>query len=203
MSVKFDSSKCNKFTYNSKKFHPNAISWKKLSAIDSVMDPSNSSEFDKIVCDLWTKIRDTTDGFAFNFTRAQCQYKIIKAENGMDGPMAVQLNPLRGLKKRTRPDFAKMDTPFNENGFQFKKIKNDEILFKMVPEFEGEEDLRDAGEGSSHYLIINAAPIEFGHILLVPELEFGHKQMSTVQHIRLGLDMLQEYWRLNILKKKV
>lgn len=77
--------------------------------------------------------------------------------------MICQLNVLRGCKKRTRPDFEKMNMEFDEDSFQFKKIKNEEILFKMKPDF---EDIRKAEDGSDHYLIINASPIEYGHVLL-------------------------------------
>jgi len=81
-----------------------------------------------------------------------------------------------------------MTLPFSDEVFNFKKIPNKEILFRFSPDIDCE--LRKPAENSSHYCIINAAPIEYGHILVVPELQKGHFQKLSEQSVRLSIDLL-------------
>ena len=48
-----------------------------------------------------------------------------------------------------------------------------------------------SGEFRNDYVIINSAPLEFGHILLLPEVEEQHRQSLTLHALRSSLHLLR------------
>ncbi|KAG9129762.1 hypothetical protein Leryth_015460 [Lithospermum erythrorhizon] len=104
----------------------------------------------------------------FRYDVTSCETKIIPGSYGF----IAQLNEGRHLKKR--PTEFRIDQvlqPFDENKFNFKKVGQEEVLFR----FESSHD------NKSHYVpcspvevespsvvAINVSPIEYGHVLLIP-----------------------------------
>jgi len=74
----------------------------------------------------------------------------------------------RGSLRRARVQFDSINEAFSSERFQFLKIKNEkEFLFKMKT------------ENYTATAIVNVSPIEWGHFLLVAELESAFKQRLT------------------------
>lgn len=189
--TKFDKEKVKIYSYSLTDFHTKSSTWKNN-------DPNSSpatSIFDQKLAQKWQQAQEA-DAFAFKFSRDMCEYKSLDTTKfGIDGPLAVQLNNLRGLKKRTRPDFESMEAEFSDNSFNFKKIGNNEILFRL--KYHASEAEKSSSyfiqrnfPDSENYLIINAAPIEFGHSLIVPQLEAGKNHVMNAVTLRVSLDIL-------------
>ena len=82
------------------------------------------------------------------------------------GPLrlVLQLNPDRATARRRPAAMTTMRQPFNENAFNFLKIRPAETLAKMV--YEDDADSRE----KENLLIINVSPLEYGHSLFVPDV---------------------------------
>ncbi|KAL9427774.1 hypothetical protein AB3S75_029872 [Citrus x aurantiifolia] len=91
----------------------------------------------------------------FRYDVTSCETKIIPGEYGF----IAQLNEGRHLKKR--PTEFRIDQvlqPFDENKFNFTKIGQEEMLFRL-------DDSK-----SPSVVAINVSPIEYGHVLLIPRV---------------------------------
>ena len=99
-TTKFDSTKISTFTYKKTDLHTKSVSWAENN------NPEKLSKFDQDLRKLWQeKVDNCEKAFSYKFSRDKCKWKPLESINGMDGPIIAQLNNLRGLKKRTRPDF--------------------------------------------------------------------------------------------------
>lgn len=177
--TKFNDLEVKNFTYKTTDFHSSSLRRESTNW-------DNRSNFDKLLCNLWDEeIKKGT--FSYPYSRSNCKYKTLES-GSYDSPLLCQLNKFRGTNKRPRKHMESMTLPFSDEVFNFKKIPNNEILFRFSPDIDCE--LRKPAENSSHYMIINAAPIEYGHVLVVPELQKGHFQKLSEQSVRLSIDLL-------------
>ena len=74
-----------------------------------------------------------------------------------------------------------MTQPFNENGFNFTKIRPDETIAEMVYECEiltGSEPEVNHERLSQNLLVINVSPLEYCHYLFVPDVFSKWSQVS-------------------------
>merc|ERR1711924_31128 len=78
---------------------------------------------------------------------------------------------------------SKVVQAFDENKFNFKKAKQDEVLFQFemsVDDFTSCYEEKKIVESNASFVYINISPIEYGHVLLVPKvLKCIPQQMST------------------------
>ncbi|CAA0813985.1 GDP-L-galactose phosphorylase 1 [Striga hermonthica] len=137
----------------------------------------------------------------FRYDVTACETKVIPGEYGF----IAQLNEGRHLKKRpTEFRVDKVLQPFDENKFNFTKVGQEEVLFQ----FEASEDDQvhffpnapiDT-ESSPSVVAINVSPIEYGHVLLVPQILERLPQRIDRDSFLLALQMAKEagnpYFRL-------
>ncbi|GER43918.1 GDP-L-galactose phosphorylase 1 [Striga asiatica] len=137
----------------------------------------------------------------FRYDVTACETKVIPGEYGF----IAQLNEGRHLKKRpTEFRVDKVLQPFDENKFNFTKVGQEEVLFQ----FEASEDDQvhffpnapiDT-ESSPSVVAINVSPIEYGHVLLVPQILERLPQRIDRDSFFLALQMAEEagnpYFRL-------
>ncbi|KAK9194439.1 hypothetical protein WN944_005146 [Citrus x changshan-huyou] len=91
----------------------------------------------------------------FRYDVTSCETKIIPGEYGF----IAQLNEGRHLKKRpTEFCIDQVLQPFDEKKFNFTKIGQEEMLFRL-------DDSK-----SPSVVAINVSPIEYGHVLLIPRV---------------------------------
>lgn len=109
----------------------------------------------------------------FRYDVTACDTKIIPGRYGF----IAQLNKGRHLKKRpTEFRVDKVLQDFDETKFNFTKVGQEEVLFR----FEKSNDHKrrffptappvTADSDSSSVVAINVSPIEYGHVLLIPQV---------------------------------
>ena len=105
-----------------------------------------------------------------------------KYKNEKEFKFVFQFLKNRGTLRRGRVQFSSISEPFNENKFNFLKIKKNEILFEI--------DGGGGGVESRSSAIINVSPIEWGHYLLVPQIEKKLPQRLTEKTIKIGIEII-------------
>lgn len=91
----------------------------------------------------------------------------------------------RGVKRRSRVQFDSVNEPFSQERFHFGKVSEREILFQF------KNDSRRRGKSQSRTVaIVNVSPIEWGHFLLVPDLEDNLPQQLTHRAVTVALEMM-------------
>lgn len=105
----------------------------------------------------------------------------------------VQENRLRYTQKRpSELQITSLVLPFDMNKFNFTKIHKNEILFRMVKrETNLKEDLPTITNvtNKEDLVIINNSPIEYGHVLILPDINQHSNQVLTKYAINLALDV--------------
>lgn len=122
----------------------------------------------------------------FRYTLQDCRYKTLdlKTDDAVNLPCIAQLNPQRAVNRRKREEFDSMNEIFNDDQFNFKKIKTSEVLLQM----DSSDKLL---AGCDHSVMLNISPIEYGHVLLAPFLQKGLPQRCTRESLLLAFDMVQ------------
>uniref|UniRef100_A0A8C3RZ67 GDP-D-glucose phosphorylase 1 n=1 Tax=Chelydra serpentina TaxID=8475 RepID=A0A8C3RZ67_CHESE len=94
----------------------------------------------------------------------------------------AQLNIQRGLERRRPQDIQSVRQKFDPQQFHFNKIKPGEILFHMVRES------KLPGTPDCILVVINVSPLEFGHVLLIPDPALCLPQILTPELLQFGLE---------------
>lgn len=108
----------------------------------------------------------------FRYDVTTCESKVIPGKYGF----LAQLNEGRHLKKRpTEFCVDQILQTFDENKFNFKKIAQDEVLFRFEPSSDDRSPFfsslaEEFDSGSPSVVAINVSPIEYGHVLLIPHV---------------------------------
>ncbi|XP_068666091.1 GDP-L-galactose phosphorylase 2-like [Aristolochia californica] len=137
----------------------------------------------------------------FRYDVTACETKVIPGEYGF----IAQLNEGRHLKKR--PTEFRVDRvlqPFDENKFNFTKVGQEEVLFRFeeskVSESQFFTSTRINSTDSPSVVAINVSPIEYGHVLLIPQVLECLPQRIDNESFLLALYMAAEagnpYFRL-------
>ncbi|RWS16854.1 GDP-D-glucose phosphorylase 1-like protein [Dinothrombium tinctorium] len=92
----------------------------------------------------------------------------------------AQFNEKRGKMRRKPYLMNSLQMPFDENTFNFTKVKNEEILFQI--------ECSDSSERAT--IIINCSPIEFGNALMVPRLIDCLPQILTKDSLKLAICLI-------------
>ncbi|XP_021367959.1 GDP-D-glucose phosphorylase 1-like [Mizuhopecten yessoensis] len=150
------------------------------------------SEFDKLLRGKWDKCMK--DGF-FRYHLDKVETKIIPGEK----KYVAQLNVKRATERRKPQEIITVNQPFDENLFNFSRIKSNEVLFlldkktKSPPDTPKVEEAMCNGtkdEEPQNLVIINVSPLEYGHVLLVPDVYSFRPQMLTEYSIQLAIETL-------------
>ncbi|CAM4638186.1 unnamed protein product [Caretta caretta] len=113
----------------------------------------------------------------------------------------AQLNIQRGLERRRPQDIQSIRQKFDPQQFHFNKIKPGEILFHMVrgptphhpsrgcSQFQGgPPDSKLPGTLDCILVVINVSPLEFGHVLFIPDPALCLPQILTQELLQFGLE---------------
>ncbi|KAM9311907.1 GDP-D-glucose phosphorylase 1 [Gastrophryne carolinensis] len=122
----------------------------------------------------------------------------------------AQLNIKRGIERRKPQDISSIQEKFNPSQFNFNKIRSEEILFKMIrtqsekaptnvderfesnhvfPASSANFALQKSQKGQT-FVVINVSPIEFGHVLFIPEPSLCLNQVLVPDLMLFGLEAL-------------
>uniref|UniRef100_K7FA10 GDP-D-glucose phosphorylase 1 n=1 Tax=Pelodiscus sinensis TaxID=13735 RepID=K7FA10_PELSI len=98
----------------------------------------------------------------------------------------AQLNIQRGLERRRPQAIQSIRQTFDPQQFHFNKINPGEILFHMG---RGGPRERELPRTLAHVLVvINVSPLEFGHVLFVPDPALCLPQILTQELLQFGLE---------------
>ncbi|XP_067930118.1 GDP-D-glucose phosphorylase 1-like isoform X1 [Watersipora subatra] len=102
----------------------------------------------------------------------------------LEGPHGYQLllNPKRATDKRPGQSMQCVDQAFDNSKFHFGKVKPEEILLTV-------ENVNRIASARDE-VIINASPADYGHSLLVPEVEKHLNQKLTEHAVSLALEVI-------------
>ena len=146
------------------------------------------SILDGLIISEW---EDRADKGLFRYDVTACPTHTI---DGIFGFIA-QLNEGRASKKRpTEFCVDKVDQPFDDSKFNFCKALQKEALFQFEEGFSPKAEFKESSivSSSPNLILINVSPIEYGHILLVPNVLDNLQQLMTPDALLLALKFAHE-----------
>ncbi|XP_065207958.1 GDP-D-glucose phosphorylase 1 [Planococcus citri] len=150
------------------------ITYDEADYIFSVPCKNTFSKFDDIIRSQWNeKLNQNLFRYKLNITKE----KFIKNK------FYLQLNTDRGVNRRKPSDISSINQPFDPSTFNFNKINPDEKLCSLMHK-------NRPNDHGKHAVLINVSPLEFGHILLVPNLKDNLPQVLTEEAIKLAVEVI-------------
>ncbi|NP_001104198.1 GDP-D-glucose phosphorylase 1 isoform X1 [Xenopus laevis] len=194
------------YSYSEADFVFSGLSWKERRQYAE--DTSFLSPFDKALQSKWEQ--KMNEGL-FRYPLRNLQTKILPGSLSY----VAQLNIQRSINRRKPEDIWSIQQKFNPNQFNYNKIKPEEIVFQMIrSETEHCVDsdkvhgssvngmgTSDCKSGSTHQrccileckggctlVVINVSPLEFGHVLFMPDPSLCLPQILTEDLMLFGLE---------------
>ncbi|CAI9730145.1 Hypothetical predicted protein [Octopus vulgaris] len=160
------------FIYNPQEFHwslPGCSAYKEIPL----------SKFDKIIIEKWNEAMQK--GY-FKY-ELNLKTKILPGKRGY----VAQLNPLRFIERRKPQHIQSVNQEFDPNSFNFNKIHEKEVLLLPVGLHWMNHDPHNKLKNK---IIINVSPLEFGHCLIIPEINKCLPQAVTSFGLQLAVEFL-------------
>ncbi|CAG5132833.1 unnamed protein product, partial [Candidula unifasciata] len=125
-----------------------------------------------------------------------------------------QLNTLRATERRVPQEISSVNQPFNKQAFCFTMVKPQEVIFTLqnvTPHRSAERSGPHTGQQRSgphtgqqrsgphtdeatrderHMVIVNVSPMEYGHCLLVPQIDSHRPQVLTQTGIQVAIETM-------------
>lgn len=163
------------FTYGQQELVVEGIQWPQSAA--SALDTWALSRFDSVLRSAWSQ---RVELGLFRYRLGELQTRSLPGALGL----VAQLNVERGVQRRCPQHMRSVRQPFDPEQFNFNKIQPGEILFRLrreprVPRALQQEDV---------LVVINVSPLEWGHVLLVPEPARGLPQRLLPGALRAGVE---------------
>lgn len=163
------------FVYGQKELVWEGVQW--LRNAPSLPDRLPLSRFDTALRSAW---RQRMELGLFRYRLGELQTQTLPGAVGF----VAQLNVERGTQRRRPQNIRSMRQPFDSEQFNFNKIQPGEVLFRLrrepgVPCVPQQEDI---------LVMINISPLEWGHVLLVPEPAQGLPQRLLPGALQAGLE---------------
>lgn len=161
------------FVYGQKDLVGKGIQWPGNAS--RTLDTLPRSRFDSALCSAW---RQRVELGLFRYRLEDLQTQILPGSVGF----VAQLNIERGVQRRPPQNIQSVRQEFDPKQFNFNKIRPGEVLFRLQrrePDGPKQEDI---------LVLINVSPLEWGHVLLVPEPAHGLPQRLLPGILRAGLE---------------
>ncbi|XP_004693059.1 PREDICTED: GDP-D-glucose phosphorylase 1 [Condylura cristata] len=160
------------FVYEQKDLAPAGVQWP--GPTPGPLGPPSPSRFDSALCSAW---RQRMELGLFRYRLGNLQTRTLPGVVGL----VAQLNVERGVQRRCPQNIQSVRQAFDPGQFNFNKIRPGEVLFclRRQPEGAQQEDV---------LVMINVSPLEWGHVLLVPEPTQGLPQRLRPGALRAGLE---------------
>lgn len=178
------------FTYSDKEFNYD-VSWQQFNK------QSQLSRLDKELRGRWD---DAMSRGYFRYQLKHVQTRIVPGKY----QFVLQLNCQRAIDRRPPQNIQSLHTPFDEDKFNFSRVRREEILFELSNRCHGNDDVsgchgNDVGSGAAsdevvsdgrHVVMINVSPLEYGHVLLVPHIDLRTPQLLTEPSVKLAIELM-------------
>ncbi|XP_058398462.1 GDP-D-glucose phosphorylase 1 [Diceros bicornis minor] len=135
------------------------------------------SRFDSALCSAW---RQRMELGLFRYHLGELQTKTLPGAVGF----VAQLNVERGVQRRRPQNIRSVRQAFDPEQFNFSKIQPGEVLFRL----HREPHLPGALQQEDILVVINVSPLEWGHVLLVPEPACGLPQRLLPGALQAGVE---------------
>ncbi|XP_065728407.1 GDP-D-glucose phosphorylase 1 [Phocoena phocoena] len=164
------------FVYGQKELVPEGIQWPRSGP--SLPDTLPLSRFDSALCLAW---RQRMELGLFRYCLGELQTQTLPGAVGF----VAQLNVERGVQRRSPQNIRSVRQAFDPEQFNFNQIRPGEVLFRL----HREPDLPSAALQQDDILVvINVSPLEWGHVLLVPEPTRGLPQRLLPGALQAGVE---------------
>lgn len=163
------------FVYGQKDLIGKGLQWPRNSP--SAREKLPLSRFDSALCSAWSQ---RVELGLFRYRLEDLQTQILPGSVGF----VAQLNIERGVQKRCPQNIKSVRQEFDPQQFNFNKIRPGEVLFRLQREPNGPA----APKQEDVLVLINVSPLEWGHVLLVPEPAQGLPQRLLPGVLRAGLE---------------
>nr|XP_050857102.1 GDP-D-glucose phosphorylase 1 isoform X2 [Vespula vulgaris] len=137
----------------------------------SISGKENESEFDIKLKQAWEKAqKDKVFRYVLNISN----WRVL------EGPykLLAQLNPDRAFRRRTPEHITTMLQPFDSTKFNFTRLPESEIMFKIQ------------NEGYSDIIAVNVSPIEWCHSLIIIKYLQCLPQSITQYSLQKAIEIL-------------
>ncbi|GAB1609743.1 GDP-D-glucose phosphorylase 1-like isoform X1 [Argonauta hians] len=137
------------------------------------------SKFDEIIIHKWNEAMQK--GF-FKY-ELNLKTRILPGKRGY----IAQLNPLRFSERRKPQHIQSVNQGFDPTTFNFNKIEEREVLLFL----KGSHWKSQGAENNlNNKIIINVSPLEYGHCLIVPEVDKCLPQAITPFGLQFAVEIL-------------
>ncbi|CAH1791781.1 unnamed protein product [Owenia fusiformis] len=166
----------NQFQYSNEDFNQSIPSWD--------VENAECSQFDTVLRNGWDKAMK--DG-RFRYNLDHVKSKVLPGEK----KLLVQLNTKRATERRRPQAIMGLKQEFNPDNFNFNKAKKGEILMELICKNSNSEGSPCKKQKKGRNLIlINVSPLEYGNVLLVPDMEACQPQIMTVKGMEMALEVM-------------
>lgn len=142
------------------------------------------SEFDKQLRRSWD---EKMKNGHFRYHLDKVETKIIPGSLRY----VAQLNVKRATERRPPQNITIVNQKFDEKLFNFTKVKEEEIIFDLKKVGAKKELTNGHTEDDKRNVImVNVSPLEYGHILIVPDINAYNPQLVTEYSFKLSLECL-------------
>lgn len=149
------------------------------------------SKFDQ---EIHTRWKDAMSKGYFKYKLNDLETRIIPGRRGY----IAQLNPQRFTERRKAQDIQSVNQKFDPSKFNFTKIAKQEVLLYPIgshwseskPVTPATTSLSDIFKHDENMIIVNVSPLEFGHCLIVPQVNHDYPQAITTFGLTLSLECL-------------
>lgn len=165
------------FVYGQQELLWEGVQWPGNAPSRPDTQPVPGSRFDSALCSAW---RQRMDLGLFRYCLGELQTQTLPGAVGF----VAQLNVERGVQRRPPQNISSVRQAFDPKQFNFTKIRPGEVLFRL----RRKPDLPGALRQEDILVMINVSPLEWGHVLLVPEPARGLPQRLRPGALRAGLE---------------
>ncbi|XP_023566194.1 GDP-D-glucose phosphorylase 1 isoform X2 [Octodon degus] len=162
------------FVYGQEELVVGGVQWP--SSPPSTPDSWPASRFDSALCSAW---RQRMELGLFRYCLGELQTQVLPGAVGF----VAQLNVERGVQRRCPQNIKSVRQAFDPEQFNFNKIRPGEVLFRLHQEPDTHSALPQ-----DILVVINVSPLEWGHVLLVPEPAQQLPQRLLPGVLRAGLE---------------
>ncbi|XP_022333297.2 GDP-D-glucose phosphorylase 1-like [Crassostrea virginica] len=148
----------------------------------SSSDNHHNSKFDHLLRQKWD---EAMRGGHFRYHLDKVETKIIPGQK----KYVAQLNVKRATERRKPQEITIVKQKFDSKQFNFTKIKPKEVLFELEKKDTGSVCNGEMAKRRT-VVIINVSPLEYGHVLIVPDIDAFFPQILTQFAIKTGLECM-------------
>jgi len=146
--------------------------------------PLDGISFDKSQFDivLGSKWESALENGCFWYTLDEVRRRKIDGKFGF----IAQLNTKRFNSRRKPAEIHSVQELFLKERFNFTKVKEHEVLLKIISAVD--QDREHQNEKENH-VIINVSPIDYGHVLFVPDVTSCLPQRLSYDALKMAIEI--------------